>query len=74
MPKTVFAFDGHVDIIMSHFPSMEEFSRVLNFQLSGEQFSLVAQSCLTLCDPINYYMPGFPVHHQLPKLTQTHVH
>ena len=34
----------------------------------------IAQSCLTLCDPVDYSMPGFPVHHQLPELTQTHVH
>ena len=38
------------------------------------QFSLVAQSCLTLCDPMNHSMPGLPVHHQLPEFTQTHVH
>ena len=36
-------------------------------------FSSVAQSCLTLCDPMNHSMPGLPVHHQLPKFTQTHV-
>ena len=39
-----------------------------------DQFSLVAQSCLTLCDPVDCNMPGFPVHHQLPELAQTHVH
>ena len=38
------------------------------------QFSLVAQSCLTLCDPMNHSTPGLPVHHQLPEFTQTHVH
>ena len=38
------------------------------------QFSSVAQSCPTLCDPMDYIMPGFPVHHQLPELAQTHVH
>ena len=38
------------------------------------QFSSVAQSCPTLCDHMNCSMPGFPVHHQLPGLTQTHVH
>ena len=38
------------------------------------QFSSVAQSCLTLCNPMNGSTPGFPVHHQLPELTQTHVH
>ena len=38
------------------------------------QFSSVAQSCPTICDPVDRCMPGFPVHHQLPELTQTHVH
>jgi len=38
------------------------------------QFSSVAQSCLTLCNPMDSSKPGFPVHHQLPELTQTHVH
>ena len=37
-------------------------------------FSSVAQSCLTLCDPMDCSTPGFPVHHQLSELTQTHVH
>ena len=37
-------------------------------------FSSVAQSCLTLCDTMDCRMPGFPVHHQPPELTQTHVH
>ena len=36
--------------------------------------SSAAQSCLTLCDPMNRIMPGLPVHHQLPELAQTHVH
>ena len=38
------------------------------------QFNSVAQSCPTLCDPMNCSTPGFPVHHQLPEFTQTHVH
>ena len=38
------------------------------------QFSSVAQSCPTLCDHVNCSTPGFPVHHQLPESTQTHVH
>ena len=36
------------------------------------QFSSVAQSCPTLCDPMNHSTPGLPVHHQLPEFTQTH--
>ena len=38
------------------------------------QFSSFAHSYLTLCDPMDCSTPGFPVHHQLPELTQTHVH
>ena len=40
----------------------------------GDQIRSVAQSCPTLCDPMNRSMPGLPVHHQLPEPTQTHVH
>ena len=36
-------------------------------------FSSVSQSCPALCDPMDYSMPGFPVHHQLLEFTQTHV-
>ena len=38
------------------------------------QFSSVAHSCPTLCDPMNRSTPGLPVHHQLLEFTQTHVH
>ena len=38
------------------------------------QFSSVAQSCPTLCHPMNHSTPGLPVHHQLPEFTQSHVH
>ena len=41
---------------------------------SSVQFSSVAQSCPTLCDPMNRSMPGLPVHHQPLEFTQTHVH
>ena len=44
------------------------------FSSPSVQFSSAAQSCLTLCDPMDCSMPGFPVHHQLPELAQTHVH
>ena len=37
------------------------------------QFSSVAQSCPTLCNPMNRSMPDLPVHHQLPESTQTHI-
>ena len=38
------------------------------------QFSSLAQSCPTLCNPMDCSTPGLPVHHQLPEFTQTHVH
>ena len=46
----------------------------LPLQFSSVQFSSVAQSCPTLCNPMNHSTPGFPVHHQLLEFTQTHVH
>ena len=42
-------------------------------QWQSVQFSSVAQSCPTLCDPMNRSTPVLPVHHQLPELTQTHI-
>jgi len=48
----------------------------VNLEVTGflfsVQFSLITQSCPTLCDPMNHSMPGLPVHHQLPESTQTH--
>ena len=55
-----------------------KFTHVINTSriilLKWFQFSSVAQSCLTLCDPMHRSTPGFPVHHQLPEFTQIHVH
>ena len=50
---------------MDHSPILE---------YSKFQFSSVAQSCPTLCDPMNRSTPGLPVHHLLPEFTQTHIH
>ena len=55
-------------IIMWHSPS-ESLSLGIETSVSS-----VAQSCPTLCDPMDCSTPGLPVHHQLPELTQTHVH
>ena len=49
-------------------------ARILEWEHRVLQFSSVAQSCPTLCDPMNRSMPGLPVHHHLPEFTQTHVH
>ena len=68
--------------MLKHFENSETLDRELllgcrkimrNF-MNILQFSSVAQSCLTLCDPMNRSTPGLPVHHQLPEFTQTHVH
>ena len=47
-------------------------ANILKFKIN--QFSSVTKSCPTLCNPMDCSMPGFPVHHQLPELAQTHVH
>ena len=47
---------------------------LMSMTFSSVQFSSVAQSCPTLCDPMNRRTPGLLVHHQLPEFTQTHVH
>ena len=51
-------------------------TKTLNAKITytSVQFSSVAESCPTLCDPVNRSTPGLPVHHQLPEFTQTHVH
>ena len=54
--------------------SVNAFFFHLGLTFKPVQFSSVAQSCPTLCDPMNHSTPGLPVHHQLQKFTQTHVH
>ena len=53
--------------------SSHHVAEILELQLQ-HQFSSVTQSCPTLWDPMNRSKPGLPVHHQLPAITQTHVH
>ena len=49
-------------------------SDAVKSNIASDQIRSVAQSCPTLCNPMNRSMPGLPVHHQLPEFTQTHVH
>ena len=56
-----------------HHPQWQAFDPHVLFTHTA-QFSSVAQSCPTRCDPMNRSTPGLPVHHQLPEFTQTHVH
>ena len=60
----------HINILRSH---SHEYYHTLTC-ISSVQFSSVAQSCPTLCDPMNRSTPGLPVHHHLLEFTQTHVH
>ena len=53
--------------------SIQSLSHVWKPLWFSVQFSSVAQSCPTLCNPMNCSTPGLPVHHQLPEFTQTHV-
>ena len=46
--------------------------QVQEININANQFTSIAQSCPTLCDPMDCSTPGLPVHHQLLKLTQTH--
>ena len=59
-----------------HIAFLSEFLKFGDSYLNGISiiFSSVAQSCPILCDPMDCSMPSFPVHYQLPELTQTHVH
>ena len=47
---------------------------ITSFLRYSVQFSSVTQSCPTLCNPMDYSMPGLPFYHQLAELAQTHVH
>ena len=53
-------------------PKERQCQRML--KIRSDQIRLVAQSCPTLCNPMNRSTPGLPVHHQLQEFTQTHVH
>ena len=57
--------------ILTHKQVSQETGKVVWY---CHQFSSVARSCLTLCDPMDWSMPGFPVHYQLLQLAQIHVH
>ena len=63
-----------VDKVMSLLFNMLSRLVITFLPRSSVQFSSVAQSCLTLCDPMNRSTPGLPVHHHLTEFTQTHVH
>ena len=59
---------------ISNYPNMFCWRDLFVIKLSSDQIKSVAQSCPTLCDPMNRSTPGLPGHHQLPGFTETHVH
>ena len=66
---------GIIELLLFFFPQalkLFQFKYILTHR--SVQFSSVAQSCPTLCNPMNHSTPGLPVPHQLPEPTQTHVH
>ena len=68
-----FSFAIYINLYYFLYSTHKQYHTVFVF-FSQTYFSSVAQSCLTLCDPMNRSTPGLPVHHQLPEFTQTHVH
>ena len=78
---SISCFNQREITVCNAFSSLWVFAHSLCLQLSTQlssstsvQVSSVAQSCLTLCDPMDCSTPHFPVHHRLLELTQTHVH
>ena len=63
----------HIFCLSAHLVQFVLFCTSLELSLEL-QFSSVAQLCPTLCDPMKCSTLGFPVHHQLSELAQTHVH
>ena len=61
-------------VLTGHWPLYTYYTLTFVYILFCIQFSSVAQSCPTLCDPMDRSTQGLPVHHQLPEFTQTHLH
>ena len=70
IPPALLLYDG-INVCSSTFSLRGKKKQLFHVSV---QFSSVAQSCPTLCNPMNCSTPGLPVHHQLPEFTQTHVH
>ena len=73
---TAWCLMAQINQMMGNFPCKATYipSSSNIIPLFTSHFNSVAQSCPTLCNPMNHSMPGLPIHHQLPEFTQTHVH
>ena len=67
-------FNIHKSINVIHHINKLKNKNHMFISIRSDQIRSVAQSCPTLCDPMNRSMPGLPVHHQLLEFTLTHVH
>ena len=68
LKKKIHSYHHHFVLEKKNFRHLKCYKKV------SDQIRSVAQSCPTLCHPMNRSTPGLPVHHQLPEFTQTHVH
>ena len=66
--------NGRREIIEFIFCFLIFYNVVFISAIRSDQIRSVAQSCPTLCNPMNRSTPGLPLHYQLPEFTQTHVH
>ena len=72
--KTVRYIPWWTSICIKKYVSCSNINQINNKSDNAVQFNSVVHSCLTLCKPLDYSRPVFPVHHQFPEFTQTHVH
>ena len=73
-PMSQFFASGGLSIGVSAFSPSDEYSGLISFRFPFNQFSSVAQPCSTLCDPMDWSMPGFPTLHYHLEFAQTHAH
>ena len=68
------SYDSKVKMFNVQKTQLAKYIFLFSTMIINNQFSSVVQSCPTLCNPMDYSMPGFLVHHQLLELAQIHVH
>ena len=71
---STFPASDHLQSLLAHHITWDTVCFIVGCWVSFSSVSSVAQLCPTLCDPMDCTTPGFPVHHQLLELAQTHIH